>query len=621
MPRAQRLLFWSTPSLVCLLLYWHGLFAWFQMDDFAWLALRSRVHDVQSFWSALFTPFAQGTIRPISERLFFMGMWELFGLHALPYRLVVFATQLTNLVLITLIVRRLSGSSLAAFVAPLLWLTNANLFTAMSWTAAYNQILIAFCFLLGFYFWLKFTDSGIKRYYVWQWLTFVLGFGVLELNVVYPAIVLVYTLFCARRYVVHVLPMFAVSIGYTLMHQAVRPKQQNEIYRLYFDPASLLQTSSEYAGWAFGAHRLAELRHITAAPFLAAEWIVGLSLLLFFVWKVRQGQWVALFYVGWALISVGPYLLLRSHPSQYYLTVPTIGLSMLGAWAFASAWQKGRSFRLLAIIIVLAYAAPSAWQGYDQSRQYHRTSLKVRDVLARLAYAHRLHPDKTLLVKGVDNDLFWGAWWDRAYHLVGIRNIYLTADTEPNIEPFPEGGTLAYFFLAEASAVSLLRQNKALVYEVLPNRMRNITPIYLATLASRRQLSISRRLDAGRPEFAHQLGEGWFQIEDDHRWTSRRATLKLGGTIDKSSVFHLAGMLPSLSSNEGPSRLVVTINGKTFPSSSLPPQGGGFEFNYPLSEIVDSRTFDITLEVDRTFQAPGDARELGLAFGTLEIIE
>ena len=36
---------------------------------------------------------AQGTVRPLSERLFFLGFWHLFGMEALPYRIFVFATQ------------------------------------------------------------------------------------------------------------------------------------------------------------------------------------------------------------------------------------------------------------------------------------------------------------------------------------------------------------------------------------------------------------------------------------------------------------------------------------------------------------------------------------------------
>ena len=121
------------------------------MDDFAWLALRLRVHDFDSLLEAAFTPFAQGTIRFISERLFFMGLFSLFGLNALPFHIVVFATQFVNLILITVVMRRLTGSSLAAFAAPLLWVVNANINWPLTWTSAYNQVLCSLILLLALY--------------------------------------------------------------------------------------------------------------------------------------------------------------------------------------------------------------------------------------------------------------------------------------------------------------------------------------------------------------------------------------------------------------------------------------------------------------------------------------
>ena len=31
---------WVVPALVCVAVFWPGILAWFQRDDFAWLALR-----------------------------------------------------------------------------------------------------------------------------------------------------------------------------------------------------------------------------------------------------------------------------------------------------------------------------------------------------------------------------------------------------------------------------------------------------------------------------------------------------------------------------------------------------------------------------------------------------
>ena len=87
MTRAGRVAYWSLPSLLCLALYWLGLKAWFFQDDFAWLGLYQMVHRPQDLWHVMFSPMAQGTIRPWSERGFFLLFYSLFGVEALPFRI------------------------------------------------------------------------------------------------------------------------------------------------------------------------------------------------------------------------------------------------------------------------------------------------------------------------------------------------------------------------------------------------------------------------------------------------------------------------------------------------------------------------------------------------------
>ena len=89
-------------------------------------------------WTILFAPMAQGTIRPLSERLFFLAFYHFFGLEAIPYRIAVFLTQFANLALLSLIARRLTGSRLAGFWAPVFWTANSGLALSMSWTASWN---------------------------------------------------------------------------------------------------------------------------------------------------------------------------------------------------------------------------------------------------------------------------------------------------------------------------------------------------------------------------------------------------------------------------------------------------------------------------------------------------
>ena len=190
-PRAVRLAsaaFWLAPSLLCLALYWRGFTAWFRADDFAWLGTGLYIQNFHDFLLAIFAPQAQGTIRPLSERAFFMLGFSLFGLDALPFKMVVFATQFANLALVASIGARLTGLRWAGFFAAIFWVLNGSGIEPLGWSCVYNQVLCGFFLLLAFHFLLRYVETGERRYNWFQWAAFLLGFGALELNVVYPAI-------------------------------------------------------------------------------------------------------------------------------------------------------------------------------------------------------------------------------------------------------------------------------------------------------------------------------------------------------------------------------------------------------------------------------------------------
>src|ERR1700691_3321228 len=139
--RMHRLLWWLLPIACLFWLYSDGLKAWFMADDFAWLGLLRQVHASRSLLNALFAPEAQGTIRPWSDRGFFLLFETLFGLDSLPFRICVFITMAANLTLVAWITRRITASPVAGPLAAVLWTANASLSTVMAWSSAYNEAL------------------------------------------------------------------------------------------------------------------------------------------------------------------------------------------------------------------------------------------------------------------------------------------------------------------------------------------------------------------------------------------------------------------------------------------------------------------------------------------------
>ena len=599
--RFLAVLYWTVPSILCLILYWYGFRAWFRMDDFAWLGLHTLIHDFDSFMRAMFTPLAQGTIRPLSERLFFVAGWHLFGLEAPPFRIIAFATMFGCLALLTAVTRRLTGSAIAGFLAPVLWMVNGNIYAPMSWTSAYNQILCAFCMLLALLLWIRYTETGETRCYSWQWVVFIVGFGALEINVVYPAIAALHACCFARRYLPRTLPMFAVSALYTLVHRLSAPSTPApETYRMYFD-AGIFHTLRKYLQWSFGADRYAEYRGFSPVPFYAAEALAGGALLIFVLAMLRRRQWLAAFAAGWFLIVIAPLLPLKLHVSDYYLTVPLIGLAVIGAWAVSVAWRGGAGVKLAAILLVLAYAVPSAWMARGMSRQFHDESRRYSNFVRSVAYAHQVHPAKRLLIRGVDQRLFHGAWVDNPFRIFGLRKIYMPGT------PVPGFGTSRHF-MAESVALEGMKRGEIIAYDVQPDgRLRNITPVLRAKW-ERTELPLPSALDIRDPLSEVHLLSGWWQAEANHRWMSKRARLQLAGPLDGKGELILRG-----SSLEA-TKIGLTLNGHAMDPANIP--AGAFEVRFPVKTAA---ALDITLGTERTIIVPGDGRELGLMLTAAEV--
>jgi hypothetical protein len=182
--------------LIGLLLYWRVPLLWFQNDDFTWLSLERDMRE-NGLAHALFTPFAQGTVRVLGDRLFFLACSGLFGIHALPYRLLELGTWVIALTLMVLIGEELMGETLAgsraaAPAAAVLWAANVNAVEAVAWASAYDQLLCAVCVLAAFY-------SRLRGRRAAEWIFYLAGFGALEITVMYPLLVVLYGLCADRR--------------------------------------------------------------------------------------------------------------------------------------------------------------------------------------------------------------------------------------------------------------------------------------------------------------------------------------------------------------------------------------------------------------------------------------
>jgi hypothetical protein len=615
-PRARLTLVTFAAILFSIVLYKYTLRAWFQQDDFAWLGLKDQVYSAGDLMRALFAPLAQGTIRPISERAFFMVFSSLFGLHALPYRILVFLTQLAAVALLSAVAWRLTRSLAAVFFAPVLWSANIAPAEPMTWTSAYNEILCSFCFLLSFYFLIRFTQTGDARYNRWQWISYLLTFGVLEINVMYPLLAVLYCWLFAREYLKRMLWLILPAVVFAAVHTAVRPNVRNDVYAIHLD-ASMFPTLLTYWKRSLGPIVAAEnfldweLYPVVLTVFISA------CVLLFVILRARRGDWLPLFGLGWFIIALGPFLPVRDHIQDYYMTVPVIGLALLGGSAAAVAVASGWMYRAVAAVAIVGYLACSIPANRRQSRLLASRTAPIRKLVQAVAAAHEREPGKTILIEGVTDQLFWTGVYDHPFRLVGAQDVYMTPEALHKITPDPIAN-LAVYTVSEDRMHTELVGHRAIVFGLEGGEVHDITGAYEAVVLNS---LMPRHMVMGQPILESLLSKSWYPSEGDYRWMPQTASVHLGMPASGQADLDLEGFCSPVQLKDGPLKVSIVVQGHRYGPQEVHDCSGPLGLRYSFSVTPGTKEADITIEVNRTTRVGADLRDLGLAVRNVEVLD
>lgn len=602
--------------LFCLAVHWQALKTWFFLDDFAWLGLRFELHTPHDLIHILFRPEAQGTVRTLSERLFFLVFYSIFGLHAPPFRIWAFLTEFANIALLIRITERLTGSRVAAFLAAIIWSANAGLSTAMDWSSAYNEIAFGFFLLLSFYLFLRYIDSGERKYWIWQWVTFLAGFGALELNVVYPAVAAAYALCCARAQFRKTLFLFIPSIVFTAAHFIFVPQATDPYYRMYFG-SSLFKMLWTYWKWTVGAVRdqPVDWRPI----WLGMTAVAAISLALaWFAWrKASRREWLPLFMLAWFVIAILPVLPLKNHFTVYYVFVPSIGFAMLAGWAIAEAQGF---FRAIAIVLASLYLTIAITDIHTAEKYNYARARRVKYLVTGLDPLPRAWAGKRILLAGIDNDLFWSGVYPDPFRLIGIRQIYLAPGSEQAIDPHPEWGGISRFSITSAEAVLALKSQQAVVLELDGRRLKDVTDAYLPRLVQQLNGRAIDFVDVADPRYADRLGPGWYPVETGFRWMSKTASVKIERPKKAGQELRITGFCPRGAIAQGPLEVSFRADHAVIGSTVLTQPNQPFNLHFVLpGPFEGTQMLEIEIDLNRTFQVPGDPRTFGLVFGTFAL--
>ena len=625
LPPVAAALWWLLPVAFLVFFYRDGLSTWFVADDFAWLSLLHLARIRHDLLHELFAPMAQGTIRPWSERGFFMLLESVFGLDALPFRLVVFTTAAADVVLISWLTLRATGSRVAGFVAPILWTVNTALVRPMTWNSTFNEVLCPLFLLGALSLYIRYLDTGQRRFWWWQLVVFSLGFGALEINIVYPAIAAAWVLFSrdpkgALSPLTKILPLAVISALYFLLHRLAAPIPASGPYALFFD-RSVLKTLALYWEWSLVPEAASRFGHSHLLVILA--FLTGtLAITAFVATQLSRRRPMVLFFLSWFALTLFPVLPLTNHRTDYYLTIPVIGLAMLAAAAAGQYWNRPFLERALMVIPLGAYLFVMSPVTRAVTHWWLGQSLQVRTLVLGVSAARQTHPGKVIVINGVTTDLFDLSLAHSAFYAVGIDNVYLTPESALIIHPEPDTGQLRTLIPAPEALWHAITHDEVVVYSLESGHLRNITEGYTRKLSSRtvglsQSAPLPSHVDVGNTLYSWLLGPSWLPPEDGVRWMPGSATLRLGVPEGGTSL-ELEGNCPQAQLLVGPRHLMVLVDGVIAGDTRIYDPESSFRRLFPMPAILaGKKVVDLEIRVDPVDRK--DGQDYGLVFGNIAI--
>jgi len=465
---SANVLAWFVAPAICLTAYWVGLWCWFHTDDFSLLFLVRLPAD--EFWPRMLEPRAQGTFRPLSERLFFYLLHGWFGFNAFPFRVVVFATHFANLALLTLLTKQLSGKLSIGIFAASLWTVHHGLAISLSWSSAYNQILCSFFMLAGLLMFSRFMAGGGWGWYAGQFAMFIGGLGSLETAAVYPLLCLALGLVNRQKRALWALPLFGISALFGQFQVSSAQGLGGSLYTLSLHPSSVLANLWWY------------IREATTpapgAPFLLLCVLALLALAALQIWTKNRA---VLFGLCWLLITLAPYLIFEGRQVDYYLAIPTAGLAMILAGSLN--WPNRFPQLVVAVTLLVCgvIASQSLQKGRKMAAHNYYSSLAARNLLSGVSYVRSMHPNKTILLTDVDQSVFYSSVYHDMLRLAGIYDVFLTPDGN-TIAQLPGYRSIESNFVTARDTRLMITRGTAVVYSAEQARLREITSNYRATL-------------------------------------------------------------------------------------------------------------------------------------------
>jgi hypothetical protein len=452
---------------------------------------------------------------------------------------------------------------------------------------------------------MKAAGEEHPRYLWFAWIAYVAGFGMVESNVAAPAVLTLYALLFARKYLPAALLFWIPALLFAAGHFLLIPKTAASAYQMS-SGAGIAQAAATYWTWSWFLEPSAPAAGLSmTAGYVCTAIFTLLAAVLLIHGPTRK---LALFGAGCWLMLLGPTLPLTSHISDYYLTAPLIGCAVL----ISASRRLHKRALVPALALALAVEIPI-------SRTYARAQVsRSRDIEALVRGVEqiaRLHPRKTILLSGVGDDLFWSGVYDRPFSLVTNARVILTPETAATLTPYqalfhPEDYTVPAPVVRE-----LLKQDAAVVYAVSNRRLIAATDVYKAAAARNSDTEVPGKILTGDPAYSPFLSHGWHNLEEGFRWMEGTATVQVGGS--GGAIWVRGFCRPEQIEETGRLTVQVDWNGTDLGFQVLRNCPAEFELAFPLRGVSPGAG-TVRLRARPTLHLGTDPRELGLAVTSVE---
>lgn len=551
---------WATPAFFAVIVWlfyvaskgaYKGFFSADDLDNLAW----TRQAQLSSFLMGLVTPqFYTTNFRPIGH-FYFWALGHLAGLDFRPYVAVLHLLHLVNLGLLWALLGRLAFPWAARAIGVVFFAFHMAVFDAY-WKPMYVfDVLCAVFSLLSVLLWID------KR----RWLSllcFWLAYKSKELAVAVPFILVCYEYllgsFRLRFLVWHLAG--AVWFGaQALFSQGGRGGD----YGLRLTPLTFWQTLDYYAS------QVLLVRH------------AGFGLALLPVWIRDRRLWWGM---AAAALWLGPMLLVPGRRFGAYLYLPLAGLAVaVAAVSERVGWKW--------------MAAPLAlWLGFNYAEMRSKRRATLAEAEETAAYVYSL-ADLARNGKDIDTVLIdsapaglrrWGVEGALRYTFDRDDLTLIYLEDRDHEEP-AEGASLAMLsWDGPLKKLYALRRTAALG-DAAFIEMTAVTPVW-------------------------QLTQGWYQRENNYRWTKASATARLQRPAGANDFQVTVNVGPDYIRTVGRATLTVRVDGVILGSRTFTESGWMTE-QFAMKSGPEG---NVTVEflVDKTFRPPNDPRVLGMAIAS-----